>query len=68
MDELAETHEGTLLVVKVDTDQAPDVSQQFEIRSIPTVILFKSGEEVGRSVGFEPEKLRAMAEEAVRPG
>ena len=68
MDELAQTHEGTLLVVKVDTDQAPDVSQQFEIRSIPTVILFKSGEEVGRSVGFEPEKLRAMAEEAVRPG
>ena len=68
MDELAQTHEGTLLVVKVDTDQAPDVSQQFEIRSIPTVILFKSGAEVGRSVGFEPEKLRAMAEEAVRPG
>jgi len=68
MDELAKAHEGTLLVVKVDTDQAPDVSQQFSIRSIPTVILFKDGEEVGRSVGFEPEKLRAMADEAVRPG
>ena len=68
MDELAKAHEGTLLVVKVDTDQAPDVSQQFSIRSIPTVILFKDGEEVGRSVGFEPEKLRDMADEAVRPG
>lgn len=68
MDELAKEHEGTLLVVKIDTDQAPDLSQKFGIRSIPTVILFKNGEEVGRSVGFEPEKLRAMAEEAVRPG
>ena len=68
MDELAKAHEGTLLVVKVDTDQAPDVSQQFNIRSIPTVIHFKDGEEVARSVGFEPEKLRAMADEAVKPG
>ena len=67
MDELAQTHEGKLLVVKVDTDQAPDQSQKWGIRSIPTVILFKEGEEVDRSVGFEPEKLRNMAEEAVRP-
>ena len=68
MDELAKAHEGTLLVVKVDTDRAPDVSQQFGIRSIPTVILFRDGDEVGRSVGFEPEKVRAMADEAVKPG
>ena len=68
MDELAQTHEGTLLVVKIDTDQAPEQSQKWGIRSIPTVILFKGGEEVGRSVGFEPEKLRAMADEAVKPG
>lgn len=67
MDELARTHEGTLLVVKVDTDQAPDLSQKWGIRSIPTVILFKEGEEVSRSVGFEPEKLRSMADEAVKP-
>ena len=67
MDELAKTHEGTLLVVKIDTDQAPDLSQKWSIRSIPTVILFKDGEEVSRSVGFEPEKVRTMAEEVVRP-
>ena len=67
MDELAQTHEGSLLVVKIDTDQAPDLSQQLGIRSIPTVIFFKDGEEVERSVGFEPEKVRSMADEAVRP-
>ncbi len=68
MDELAKTHEGTLFVVKIDTDQAPDLSGKFGIRSIPTVILFKDGEEVGRSVGFEPDKLRGLADEAVKPG
>ena len=67
MDELAQTHEGTLLVVKIDTDQAPDLSLKLGIRSIPTVILFKDGEEVGRSVGFEPERVKTMADEAVRP-
>ncbi len=67
MDELAQTHEGRLLVVKVDTDQAPDLSQKLSIRSIPTLILFKEGEEVARSVGFEPEKVRSMADEAVTP-
>ena len=67
MDELAQAHEGKLLVVKIDTDQAPDLSQKFGIRSIPTVILFKDGEEVGRSVGFEPEKVRTMADEAMGP-
>ena len=67
MDELAQIHEGKLLVVKIDTDQAPDLSQEWGIRSIPTVILFKGGEEVGRSMGFEPEKVRSMADEAVRP-
>jgi thioredoxin 2 len=68
MDELAEAHKGALLVAKLDTDQAPELSQRYSIRSIPTVVLFRGGEEVGRSVGFEPEKLRAMAEEAVTSG
>ena len=67
IDELAQTHEGALLVAKVDTDEAPDLSEQLGIRGIPTLILFREGEEVARSVGFEPEKVRAMADEAVKP-
>jgi thioredoxin 2 len=67
IDELAQTHKGALLVVKVDTDQAPELSKRFSIRGIPTLILFKDGEEVDRSAGFEPERVRTMAEEAVSP-
>ena len=65
MDELAQEHVGALLVVKVDTDRAPAVAMQYGIRSIPTLILFRDGEEVERSLGFEPERLRDLATKAV---
>jgi thioredoxin len=64
VDELAREHSGRLLVVKVDTDRAPAVAQRYGIRGIPTLILFEAGTEVGRSVGFEPEKVRELASRA----
>jgi thioredoxin 2 len=65
VDEFARDNVGRLLVAKVDTDRAPEVSVQYRIRGIPTLILFKDGAEVTRSVGFEPEKLRSMVAGAV---
>lgn len=65
MDDLAQAHTGRLLVVKVDTDHAQGVAQRYGVRGIPTLILFRNGAEAGRSVGFEPEKVRRLAEEAV---
>ena len=64
VDELAHHHIGKLLVAKVDTDRAPEVAAKFSIRSIPTLIIFKDGVEIERSVGFEPERVRTLAEEA----
>ncbi len=64
MDEVAQAHVGRLLVAKVDTDHAPSLSQKLGIRGVPTLILFKDGAEVSRSVGFEPEKIRQMVAEA----
>jgi len=60
VDELAQAHVGGLLVAKVDTDRAPEVATKYGIRSIPTLIMFRGGEEVERSIGFEPEKLRGL--------
>lgn len=60
VDEIARDHMGGLLVVKVDTDHAPGLASRFRIRGIPTLILFEDGQEVDRSVGFEPEKLKEM--------
>ena len=65
VDELAAAHVGHLLVVKVDTDRAPTVAQRYSIRSIPTLVLFRGGREVDRSLGFEPDRVRALAREAV---
>ena len=65
VDELAHAHIGKLLVAKVDTDRAPEVASRYDIRSIPTLIIFRDGEEVERSIGFEPERLRTLAKEAV---
>ena len=60
VDELAREHVGRVLFTKVDTDRAEHLSAQHKIRGIPTLILFQAGLEVGRSVGFEPEKVRAL--------
>lgn len=65
VDEIAQEHAGTLLVAKVDTDRAQQVAARYGIRSIPTLIVFKDGEEAGRSVGVEPERLRDLTAKAV---
>lgn len=43
--------EPDLRVVKVNTEEAPDLSARFAIRSIPTLALFKRGKEVARQAG-----------------
>ena len=65
VDEIAQAHVGELLVAKVDTDRAPGVAQRYGIRGIPTLIVFRDGKEVGRSVGFEPDRLRQLVESVV---
>lgn len=61
LDEIAGEHQGRLLVVKVDTDHAQETASRYGIRGVPTLILFRGGEESERSVGLEPERLREMA-------
>ena len=45
---------GRYLVLKVNTDALPDVSERFQIRSIPTMAVFVSGREAGRTTGARP--------------
>ena len=64
MDEIAGRNVGRLVVAKVDTDRAQQLAMEYEIRSVPTVVLFKDGQEVERSLGIEPERLKSMVEAA----
>jgi thioredoxin 2 len=51
---LARDEAGKLLVAKLDTGEVPGVAERFAIRGIPTLILFRGGQEAGRSVGAMP--------------
>lgn len=55
VDELAEQYEGKLRVAKLDADANPDVLMQYGVMGIPTLILFKGGEDVVRITGFKPK-------------
>lgn len=65
MDELADKYSGKLTVAKVDIDANPNIPVKFGIRGIPTVMLFKDGEQVDIFVGNSPQKVREMVERAV---
>lgn len=52
VDELADDYTDQLAVGKVDIDQHPELARGHDVTSIPTVILFRDGEEVDRIMGF----------------
>jgi len=54
VDDLAQSRAGKLLVVKLDTDRNPAISQRYDIRGIPTLMAFRGGKETGRVVGLVP--------------
>jgi thioredoxin 1 len=51
IEELAGEYEGKALIGKVDVDQHPEVSMQYGIRSIPTILILKNGEVLEKHVG-----------------
>ena len=56
IEELAAQYDGKLAVGKVDVDQNQDLAIRYGVMNIPTVILFKKGNEVGRLVGVMPKE------------
>lgn len=54
IEKIGESYEGKALIAKVDVDQCQDLAARFGIMSIPTVVFFQNGKEVGRLVGVQP--------------
>ena len=54
LDVFARDHAGEAIVAKLDTDRNPAVAQRYGIRGIPTLLVFKNGQEVERQVGAVP--------------
>ncbi|MBC8121187.1 MAG: thioredoxin [Gemmatimonadaceae bacterium] len=55
VEEIAQQYDGKLKVVKVNTDENPQVASQYGIRSIPTLMVFKGGVKVDMVVGAVPK-------------
>ena len=51
---IADKRAGEVIVAKVDTDALPDVAARFGIQSIPTMIVFRGGNEADRLSGAMP--------------
>lgn len=52
LDEIANEYEEQLIIAKVNVDYNNDIAAQYGIRSIPTMILFKDGEQVETIIGL----------------
>jgi len=55
VDEVAGQYNGKVKVVKLNTDENPSVASQYSIRSIPTLMIFKGGQQVDTVVGAVPK-------------
>ena len=66
LEEMAGEREGALKVVKLNVDENQQTAAQFEVLSIPTMILFKHGQVAAKVVGAMPKKrLEAELEPAL---
>jgi thioredoxin 1 len=55
VEEIAQQYEGKVKVVKLNTDENPQIASQYGIRSIPTLIVFKDGQKQDTVVGAVPK-------------
>jgi thioredoxin 2 len=56
LDDIARSYPGRIKVVKINSDENPNLSMQLGIQGIPTLILFRDGKEVNRMVGAAPRE------------
>ena len=55
VEEIAQEYKGQLSVYKLDVDNNNETATQYQVQSIPTLILFKEGKPAARIVGYMPK-------------
>jgi len=55
IEQIAEDQAGQLKVVKLNVDENPETATRFQVMSIPTLVLFKDGQQLERLVGVMPK-------------
>ncbi|MCI4674487.1 thioredoxin [Candidatus Mycolicibacterium alkanivorans] len=54
LEQLATERAGSLKLVKVNVDKAPQISQRFEVQAVPTLLITRDGEVLARRAGAAP--------------
>ncbi|MGW7018706.1 thioredoxin [Streptomyces decoyicus] len=66
LEQVARELAGKIKLVKVDVDQAPRLSQRFQVQAVPTLLLLDKGEVIARQAGAAPANvLRQWVEETI---
>ncbi|MGW2024406.1 thioredoxin [Streptomyces decoyicus] len=66
LEQVARELAGKIKLVKVDVDQAPRLSQRFQVQAVPTLLLLDQGETIARQAGAAPANvLRQWVEETI---
>ncbi|MER7083187.1 thioredoxin [Saccharopolyspora kobensis] len=55
LEEIAAEHGDKITIAKLDIDQNPSISRDYQVMSVPTLLLFKDGEPVKQIVGAKPK-------------
>ena len=64
VDQIAQEKAGAVKVAKINVDDEPQLAAQFGVMSIPTLVLFRDGRPVSKSVGVRPKQaILGMLEE-----
>ena len=63
IEELSKEYDGQATFAKLNVDHNPEISMKYNIRSIPTILVFKDGEVIDKVVGAVP---KAKLEERVK--
>jgi thioredoxin len=56
-EKLADKYKDKIKFVKVNVDEEPEITQTYDIMSIPTFIIFKNGKEIDRMIGAAPKEI-----------
>jgi thioredoxin 2 len=68
VERIGREHAGALKIVKLNVDDAPAISERYDIRGIPLLLIFRDGAEADRLVGAAPyERLREWLEPHLEP-
>jgi thioredoxin 1 len=66
IEQLSQTMRGRIKVAKLNVDENQEIAMRYGVKSIPSLILFKAGKEVARTIGAAPkEKYQKFIEESL---